>query len=100
VWSGETIFGSVLRSNEGGEWEMIPSPTNEQLALFAKRVRRAISNERTRHHFGVSSEEYVFTLFPDVVRTLEWIEAGGEAENWSPQGQPQRPTLRKKVGGQ
>ena len=79
---------------------MIPRPTNEQLALFAKRVRRAISNETTRHHFGVSSEEYVFALFPDVMRTLEWIEAGVGAESSSPQGQSPRPTLQKKVGGQ
>ncbi len=79
---------------------MSPRPSNEQLALFAKRIRRAIGNERTRHCFGVPLEEHVFTLFPDVVRTLEWIEAGGEAENSSPQGQPQRPTLRKKVGVQ
>jgi hypothetical protein len=75
-------------------------PTNEQLALFAKRVRRATSNERTRHHFGVPSEEQVFALFPDVMRTLEWIEAGAGAENSSPQGQSPRPTLRKKAEGQ
>jgi hypothetical protein len=55
-------------------------PSNEQLALFARRVRRATSNEKSRHCFGVASGEYEFTFFPEVVRALEWLESLGEAE--------------------
>jgi len=49
-------------------------PSNEQLALFAKRVRRAIRDEGSRHIFGVASGEGDFRGHPDVIRTLDWIE--------------------------
>ena len=46
-------------------------PSNDQLALFAKRVRRAI---RDGHIFGIPSGEDDFRGYPDVLRTLDWIE--------------------------
>ena len=49
-------------------------PPDEQLALFAKRVRRAIRDEGSRHIFGVASGEGDFRGHPDVIRTLDWIE--------------------------
>ena len=49
-------------------------PSNEQLALFAKRVRRAIRDEGSRHIFGIASGEGDFSGYPDVLRTLDWIE--------------------------
>ena len=49
-------------------------PSNDQLSLFAKRVRRAIRDENSRHIFGVSSGENDFRGHPDVLRTLDWIE--------------------------
>jgi hypothetical protein len=49
-------------------------PSNEQLALFAKRVRRAIRDEGSRHIFGIASGEGDFRGYPDVLRTLDWIE--------------------------
>ena len=49
-------------------------PSNDQLALFAKRVRRAIRDESSRHIFGVSSGEDDFRSYPDVLRALDWIE--------------------------
>jgi hypothetical protein len=49
-------------------------PSKEQLSLFAKRVRRAIRDENSRHVFGVSSGEGDFSGYPDVLRTLDWIE--------------------------
>jgi hypothetical protein len=68
--------------------------------MFAKRIRRAISNESCRHYFGLSPEEHVFAPFPDVIKTLEWIESGGQGEYPPPQGERQRPTLRRMVGNQ
>lgn len=50
-------------------------PSNEQLALFAKRVRRAIRDEGARHNFGTSSGEGDFRGHPEVLRSLEWIES-------------------------
>ena len=49
-------------------------PSNDQLALFAKRVRRAIRDESSRHIFGIPSGEDDFRGYPDVLRTLDWIE--------------------------
>ena len=49
-------------------------PSDEQLALFAKRVRRAIRDEGSRHIFGIASGEGDFRGYPDVLRTLDWIE--------------------------
>ncbi len=50
-------------------------PSNDQLSLFAKRVRRAIRDENSRHIFGVPSGEDDFRGYPDVLRTLDWIES-------------------------
>jgi len=57
-------------------------PTNEQLALFARRLKRAIRDEKGRSFFGVASGEDHFTFYPDVIRLIEWIEhtAGSEGE--------------------
>ena len=49
-------------------------PSKEQLSLFAKRVRRAIRDENSRHIFGVPSGDD-FQGYPDVRRTLDWIES-------------------------
>lgn len=50
-------------------------PSKEQLALFAKRLRRAIRDEGARHVFGIPSGEGDFRSHPDVIRTLGWIES-------------------------
>jgi hypothetical protein len=54
----------------------VEQPSNEQLALFAKRVRRAIRDEKSRHLFGFAAGEgeQDFRTYPDVLRTLDWIE--------------------------
>jgi hypothetical protein len=49
-------------------------PSKDQLSLFAKRIRRAIRDENSRHIFGVPSDESDFRGYPEVLRTLEWIE--------------------------
>jgi hypothetical protein len=59
-------------------------PSNEQLALFARRLRRAMRDEKGRNFFGVASGEDHFTFYSEVIRLLDWIEhvagSGGEQE--------------------
>jgi hypothetical protein len=89
---GERRSGIDRRTNE----ESAPAtPSNEQLALFARRLRRTMRDQYGRCHLGVANTEHDFAFFPDVVRVIEWIErlSAVEAEN-----QP-RPTLRKAVAG-
>ena len=67
------------------------APSNEQLALFARRVRRAMRDEKGRTHFGIVNAEQEFSVYADVIRVVEWIERLSVAE-----AEPQvRPTLRK-----
>ncbi len=47
-------------------------PPKDQLSLFAKRVRRAMRDEKSRHFFGVASGEDDFRA--EVLRALEWID--------------------------
>ena len=50
-------------------------PSRDQLSLFAKRVRRAIRDESSRHIFGISSGENDFRGYPSVLRALDRIES-------------------------
>jgi hypothetical protein len=54
---------------------MSQQPSNDQLALFVRRVRRATNSEKSRHCFGVAPGEQEFLLFPEVLRTLDWLES-------------------------
>ena len=72
---------------------MPQAPSNEQLALFARRVRRAMRDEKGRAHFGVVNAEQDFSVYADVIRVVEWIERLGVVEAEP----PVRPTLRKAV---
>ena len=49
-------------------------PPKDQLSLFAKRVRRAMRDEKSRHFFGVASGEDDFRGYTEVLRALEWID--------------------------
>jgi hypothetical protein len=49
-------------------------PTADQLSVFAKRVKRAMRDEKSRHFFCVASGEDDFRGHADVLRVLEWIE--------------------------
>jgi hypothetical protein len=71
-------------------------PSNEQLVLFARRLKRAMRDEKGRGFFGVASGEDHFTFYSDVVRLIDWIEqtAGSEA---APGVEPAKPSLRKTV---
>jgi hypothetical protein len=69
---------------------MSQQPSKEQLALFSRRLKRAMSDDKSRHFFGVAAGEYDFKFYPDVVRVVEWIEglvtAEGEqlVRHWEP----------------
>ena len=49
-------------------------PPKDQLSLFAKRVRRAMRDEKSRHFFGVASGEDDFRGYTEVLRALDWID--------------------------
>jgi hypothetical protein len=50
-------------------------PTSEQLALFGRRLARAMRDDRGRFHFGVATGEGDFAYYPDVIRLVDWIES-------------------------
>lgn len=87
---GERRSGIDRRTNN----EAAPTkPSNEQLALFARRLRRTMRDQRARGYFGVASAEHEFAFFPDVIRVVEWIERLSAVEP----AQQARPTLRRAV---
>ena len=72
-------------------------PSREQLALFARRLRRALRDEKGRNFFGVTNGEQDFALYPDVVRVAEWIEGMAASEKDHQVEDRPRPTLRRAV---
>ena len=66
----------VGERRSGGERRApsLSQPSNEQLTLFARRVRRVMRDEKGRHLLGVAIGEGHFSIYPDVVRVVEWIE--------------------------
>ena len=93
---GERRSG-VDRREEQGERTAVAQPPDAQLALFARRLRRALRHEKGRECFGVARGEYDFAIYPEVLRTVEWIEslAGTGADEVSPPATPGGFTLRK-----
>lgn len=69
---GERRSGISRRANDVRRASAHPS--SDQLSLFAKRVRRAMRDDRGRHFFGVSAGDGDFSGYADVLRSLEWIE--------------------------
>ena len=57
-----------------------PMPTNEQLSLFARRLRRTMRDEKGRAFLGVAVGEQDFSFYPEVLRLVEWIESLASAE--------------------
>jgi hypothetical protein len=71
------------------------TPSNEQLALFARRLRRIMRDEKSRSHLGIANSEQEFAFYPDVVHVVAWIERLSAVET-----EPgARPTLRKAIPG-
>jgi hypothetical protein len=84
---GERRSGTERRAPRGAQ------PPNDQLALFAKRVGRILRDETARHLLGTAVGEGQYTIFPEVARTIEWIEQlAGQIEPPEP---AQKATLRK-----
>lgn len=62
------------RSGADRRTPCVGQPSNDQLALFARRMRRVMRDEKGRHLLGVAIGEGHFSIYPDVVRVVEWIE--------------------------
>ena len=58
-----------------------PMPSNEQLLLFARRLRRTMRDEKGRAFPGVAVGEQDFSFYPEVIRLVEWIESLAGAES-------------------
>jgi hypothetical protein len=69
---GERRSRIARRSNH--DRKVIEQPSNDQLSLFVKRVKRAMRDDKSRHFFGVASGESDFSGYADVLRSLEWFE--------------------------
>lgn len=78
------LIGERRSGVSGGQQSESP-PSSEQLALFARRMRRVMRDERGRHLLGVAIGEGDFSIFPEVVRVVNWIEklagAAGHSES-------------------
>src|SRR5271169_453321 len=90
---GERRSGVDKSSDRGSTTQM---PSNEQLALFARRLRRTMREEKGRGFLGVATGENDFTFYPEVSRLVEWIE-GLVAETERLTADSQNITLRKAV---
>ena len=71
------------------------TPSGEELALW--RIRRVMRDEKGRHLLGVAIGEGHFTIYPDVVRVVEWIEQLAASTKQSEADQ--KPSLREKNRG-
>src|SRR3954454_16605784 len=58
----------------------LTTPATEQLALFARRLRRTMRDQSSRIHLGVVNGETDFAIYPDVTRIVEWIERLAEVQ--------------------
>ena len=72
-------------------------PSGEQLALFARRLRRAMRDEKGRSLFGIANGEQDFAFYPDVVRVAEWIEGLASSEKDREAEDQPKPSLRRPV---
>jgi hypothetical protein len=71
------------------------TPSSEHLALFTRRLRRVLRDERGRGFFGVANGESDFALYPDVVRVVEWLDRLSGAGQQSKEHP--KPSLRKAI---
>lgn len=79
---GERRSGIARRVESRPAQTSVTRPSDAQLALFARRLRRTLRGEKSREFFGVARSEYDFAIYPEVLKTVEWIEsfAGSAAE--------------------
>ena len=72
---GERRSGADRRTESHVAPTGVAQPSDAQLALFARRLRRALRSEKGREFFGVARGEDDFAVYPDVLKTVEWIES-------------------------
>ena len=72
---GERRSGADRRTEGQNAPTGVAQPPNSQLALFARRLRRALRSEKGREFFGVARGENDFAVYPEVLKTVEWIES-------------------------
>jgi hypothetical protein len=91
--AGERRSGIERRSRLASPGLM---PSNEQLALFARRLKRAMRDEKGRGFFGVACGEDHFIFYSEVIRLIDWIDrtTASEAE---PAAGSTKTTVRKVV---
>src|ERR1700704_6958429 len=70
---GDERRSQIVRRSDQNE-RASQQPSTDQLSIFAKRVKRAMRDEKSRHFFCIASGENDFRGHADVVRVLEWIE--------------------------
>jgi hypothetical protein len=89
--TGERRSGLERRSRLPASAE---TPSTDHLALFCRRLKRAIRDDRGRSFFGVVAGEDHFTVHADVSRVLDWLEHAS-----APDAEPtiSRPSLRKAI---
>ncbi|MBR0789411.1 hypothetical protein JQ631_10045 [Bradyrhizobium manausense] len=75
------------------------APSNEQLALFARRLKRTIRDDRGRLFFGVANGDQDFALYPDVIRVVEWLERVSQVDVVSDDAPLRKSVLRKQDDG-
>jgi hypothetical protein len=72
---GERRSGVDRRADSRPAQRVAAKPSHGQLALFARRLRRALRSDKGRDFFGVMRGENDFAIYPEVLRTVEWIES-------------------------
>jgi len=66
---------SLARRSETEGGQAVVRPSDEVLALFVRRLRRALTSQTGQPFFGVLRGESDFSTYPDVLRTLAWLES-------------------------
>lgn len=89
---GERRSGIDRRADRESTKQM---PSNEQLLLFVRRLRRTMRDEKGRTHLGVAIGEQDFTFYPEVIRLVEWIEGLTNSDSEQSAATAQKITLRK-----
>jgi hypothetical protein len=87
----EKLLTGERRAANKSALQRAPRPSVEQLSLFARRLRRAMRDERARHFFGVASGEGDIAFFPEVLRLLEWIDGSAASPGEDEELYRQRP---------
>ena len=73
----------------------VATPSNEQFAQFARRMKRIMRDPGARAFLGNAIGEGNFAFYPDVIRVMQWMERPGGDESTDKTDNSAKPTLRK-----